>query len=142
MTERVPFVVQYFPRAEKLRYVLCSLQHVIDDNECLAKAISMLPFLAFKQPPNLKETIICSKLPSLQENSDRNTRQHRHGNLCKTCQIIDMGITITHGNATHHRKRTTGMVQRFLFLSDVQDVEATCKKASSLAKKFTPSIAK
>ncbi|XP_048451574.1 DNA repair-scaffolding protein isoform X6 [Rhincodon typus] len=43
---------------------------------------------------------------------------------------------------TRKRKRTTGMVQRFLFLSDVQDVEATCKKASSLAKKFTPSIAK
>ncbi|XP_060679470.1 DNA repair-scaffolding protein isoform X5 [Hemiscyllium ocellatum] len=40
------------------------------------------------------------------------------------------------------RKRTTGMVERCLFLSGDQDVEATCKRASTLAKKFTPSVAK
>ncbi|XP_048385150.1 DNA repair-scaffolding protein isoform X3 [Stegostoma tigrinum] len=45
-------------------------------------------------------------------------------------------------SSSRKRKRTTGMVQRILFLSDVQDMEATCKKASSLAKKFTPSVAK
>ncbi|XP_043544221.1 DNA repair-scaffolding protein isoform X2 [Chiloscyllium plagiosum] len=43
---------------------------------------------------------------------------------------------------TRKRKRTTGMVERFLFLSGDQDVEATCKRASTLAKKFTPSVAK
>ncbi|XP_067832584.1 uncharacterized protein [Heptranchias perlo] len=31
-TNRVPFVVQYFPGAEKLRHVLRSLQHVINDD--------------------------------------------------------------------------------------------------------------
>ncbi|XP_067839835.1 uncharacterized protein [Heptranchias perlo] len=31
-TNRVPFVIQYFPGAEKLRPVLRSLQHVIDDD--------------------------------------------------------------------------------------------------------------
>eukprot|EP00061_Rhincodon_typus_P011578 g36700.t1 len=30
MTDRVPFVIQYFPGAEKLHHVLHSLQHIID----------------------------------------------------------------------------------------------------------------
>lgn len=100
-TDRVPFVVQYFPGAEKLRHLLRSLQHVIDDDEHLAKAIPTPPLLAFKQPPNLKQTIIRSKLPNLQENSNHDTTQPCHGKLCKTCQIIDVDTTITRENTTH-----------------------------------------
>eukprot|EP00061_Rhincodon_typus_P015298 g42900.t1 len=36
-TNRVPFVVQYFPGVEKLHHVLRSLQHIIYDNEHLIK---------------------------------------------------------------------------------------------------------
>ncbi|XP_072357570.1 uncharacterized protein [Scyliorhinus torazame] len=104
-TDRIPFVVQYFPGAEKLRHLLHSLQHVIDDDEHLAKVIPKPPLLAFKQPRNLKRTIVCSKLPSLQ-NSDHDTTQPCHGNLCKTCQIIDMDTTITHENTTHQVRGT------------------------------------
>ncbi|XP_067859745.1 uncharacterized protein [Heptranchias perlo] len=100
-TNRVPFVVQYFPGAEKLRHVLRSLQHVIDDDEHLAKAIPTPPLLAFKQPTNLKQTIVRSKLPSFQENSVHDTTQPCHGNLCKTCQIIDTDTTITREDTTH-----------------------------------------
>ncbi|XP_067854732.1 uncharacterized protein [Heptranchias perlo] len=100
-TNRVPFVVQYFPGAEKLRHVLRSLQHVINDNEHLAMAISTPPLLAFKRPPNLKQTIVHSKLPSFQENSVHDTTQPCHGNLCKTCQIIDTDTTITREDTTH-----------------------------------------
>ncbi|XP_067828955.1 uncharacterized protein [Heptranchias perlo] len=100
-TNRVPFVVQYFPGAEKLRHVLRSLQHVIDDDEHLAKAIPTPPLLAFKQPPNLKQTIVRSKLPSFQENSIHDTTQPCHGNLCKTYQIIDTDTTITREDTTH-----------------------------------------
>eukprot|EP00061_Rhincodon_typus_P018875 g48240.t1 len=74
-TDRVPFIIQYLPRAEKLRHVLRNLQHVIDDNEHLAKIIPTPPLLAFKKPPNLKQTIFHSKLPSLQDNIDHNTTQ-------------------------------------------------------------------
>eukprot|EP00061_Rhincodon_typus_P006480 g27166.t1 len=52
--------------------------------------------------PNLKQTIVRSKLPSLQDNIDHNTTQPFHGNLCKTCQIIDMNATITRGDTTQH----------------------------------------
>ncbi|XP_072359247.1 uncharacterized protein [Scyliorhinus torazame] len=104
-TDRIPFVVQYFPGAEKLRHLLHSLQHVIDDDEHLAKVIPTPPLLAFKQPRNLKRTIVCSKLPSLQ-NSDHDTTQPCHGNLCKTCQIIDMDTTITRENTTHQVRDT------------------------------------
>ena len=56
------FVVQYFPGAEKLRHLLRSLQHVIDEDEHLAKAIPTPPLLAFKHPHNLKQTVVLSKL--------------------------------------------------------------------------------
>eukprot|EP00061_Rhincodon_typus_P005537 g25162.t1 len=92
MSDRVHFAVKYFPGAEKLRHVLHSLQQ--DDNEHLAKIFPMPSLLTFKQTPNLKQTIVHSKLPSLQDNIDYNTIQPYHDNLCKTCQIIDMDMTI------------------------------------------------
>eukprot|EP00061_Rhincodon_typus_P004102 g21750.t1 len=78
-SDRVPFVIQYFPEVEKLRHVLCSLQHIIDDDEHLAKIFPTPPILTFKQPANLKHTIVHSKLPSLQDNIDHNTIQPCHG---------------------------------------------------------------
>eukprot|EP00061_Rhincodon_typus_P017715 g46541.t1 len=45
MIDRVSFIVQYFPRVEKLHHVLCSLQHVIDDDKHLAKIILCFHFL-------------------------------------------------------------------------------------------------
>eukprot|EP00061_Rhincodon_typus_P009903 g33749.t1 len=101
-TNRVHFGVQYFPGVERLHYLLHSLQHVINDDEHATKIIHTPPLLTFKQPPNLKQTIVCSKVPSLQYSIDYNTTQPCHGNLCKTCQIIDMDTTITHGNTNHH----------------------------------------
>eukprot|EP00061_Rhincodon_typus_P017302 g45939.t1 len=48
------------------------------------------------------QTIACGKLPSLQDNVDHNTTQPCHGNVCKTCQIIDLDTTITRGSNAHH----------------------------------------
>eukprot|EP00061_Rhincodon_typus_P006214 g26611.t1 len=95
-TDRVPFVVQYFPGAETLRHVLRSLQHIIDDDEHFTKIFSTPTLFTFKQPSKLKKTIVHSKPPSLQDNVDHNTIQPCHGNLCKTCQIFDMDTTVTH----------------------------------------------
>eukprot|EP00061_Rhincodon_typus_P015540 g43268.t1 len=100
--DRTPFIVQYFPGAEKLCHVLRSFQHVIDDDEHLTRVFPLPPLLAFKQPPNFKQAIIRSKLSRLQDNINRNTTKPCHGNLCKTYQIIDMDSTITHENTTHH----------------------------------------
>eukprot|EP00061_Rhincodon_typus_P002088 g16579.t1 len=69
-TDRVHFVIQYFPRAQKLHHILRSLQHIINDDEYLNAIFPMHPLLPFKQPPNLKQTIVFSKLPSLQDNID------------------------------------------------------------------------
>eukprot|EP00061_Rhincodon_typus_P009592 g33220.t1 len=68
----------YFPGAEKLYHVLRSLQHIIDDDEHLTKIFPTPPLLIFKQLPNLKQTIVRSKLPSFQDNIDHNTIQPRH----------------------------------------------------------------
>eukprot|EP00061_Rhincodon_typus_P013589 g40049.t1 len=84
MTDRVPFVIQYFPGAQKLHHVLRSFQHIIvDDDERFAKIFPMPPLLTFKQPPNLKQTIVYSKPPSLQDDINHNITQPCHGNLCK-----------------------------------------------------------
>eukprot|EP00061_Rhincodon_typus_P015946 g43901.t1 len=59
------------------------------------RSSSYSPLLAIKQLPNLQETIVSSKLASLQDNIGHNPIQSCHGNLCKTCQIFDMDTTIT-----------------------------------------------
>eukprot|EP00061_Rhincodon_typus_P006502 g27206.t1 len=100
-SDRVPFVVQYFVGTAKLRHVLPSFQHIINDDERLAKIFPTPPLLTFKQPLHLKQTIVLSKLPSLQDNIDHSTIQPCHGNLCKTCQIIDMDTAMTRGNTIH-----------------------------------------
>eukprot|EP00061_Rhincodon_typus_P012719 g38626.t1 len=123
-TERVPFVIQYFTGAEKLGYVLHSLQHVIDDGEHLIRAMPTPPILLFKQPHDQKDVDALEMLQKrftrmlpgilavkqvwldwqtiqLQENRDYNTAQLCHGNLCKACQINDMDSTITHENTCH-----------------------------------------
>eukprot|EP00061_Rhincodon_typus_P009124 g32366.t1 len=94
-TDRLPFIVQYFPAAEKLCHVLHSLHHIIDDDEHLAKVFPMPSLLTFKQPLNLNQTIVCSKRPSLQDNIDHSTMQPCHGYFYKTCQIVNMDTTIT-----------------------------------------------
>eukprot|EP00061_Rhincodon_typus_P009287 g32675.t1 len=48
MTDRVPFVIQYLVRAERLHHALHSLQHVIDNNEHLTKISALPPLLTFK----------------------------------------------------------------------------------------------
>eukprot|EP00061_Rhincodon_typus_P013903 g40569.t1 len=78
MTDRVPFIVQYLLGMEKLRHVLHSLQHTIDDDEHLAKIFPKPPLLTFKHPPNLKQTIVRSKLPVLQDNINHNAIQTCH----------------------------------------------------------------
>ena len=101
MVDRVPFIVQHFLGAEKQRHFLWNLQHVIDVGEHLTRAIPTPPLLAFRQPHNLKQTIVHGKLPSLQENSDHNATQPCHSNLCKTCRIIDTDTIISRENTIH-----------------------------------------
>eukprot|EP00061_Rhincodon_typus_P018956 g48357.t1 len=71
-SDRVLFVVCYFLGVEKLCHVLRSLQHIIDDDEHLAKLFPVPPLLTFKQPPSLEQTIVRSNLPSNQDNSSHN----------------------------------------------------------------------
>eukprot|EP00061_Rhincodon_typus_P010113 g34149.t1 len=60
------------------------------------------PTIRLTMDYSLESTIVCSKLPSLQDSINHNTIQPCHGNLSKTCQIIVMDTTITCGNTTHH----------------------------------------
>eukprot|EP00061_Rhincodon_typus_P005687 g25507.t1 len=89
----VHFIVQYFLKVEKLYHVLCSLQHTIDDDEYLTTIFPKPLLLSFKQSPNLKHTIVRSKLPSLQDNIDHITPQPCHSNLCKTSVRSSTWIT-------------------------------------------------
>ncbi|XP_078061688.1 uncharacterized protein LOC144487466 [Mustelus asterias] len=59
------------------------------------------PHPHFLPSNNLKQTIVRSKLPSLQENSDHDTTQPCHSNLCKTCRIIETDAIISRENTIH-----------------------------------------
>eukprot|EP00061_Rhincodon_typus_P003915 g21289.t1 len=65
----------------EVHHVLRSFQHIINDDEQLTNIFPM--------------SLLRIKLPMLQDNTDHNTIQPCHDNLCKTCQIIDMDTTIT-----------------------------------------------
>ncbi|XP_043542722.1 uncharacterized protein LOC122548258 [Chiloscyllium plagiosum] len=71
------------------------LQQIIDEDEHLTKTLPAPPLLAFKRPPNLKQIMVRSKPPRLQDND---TVQPCHGNRCKMYQSIDMDNTIIHGD--------------------------------------------
>ena len=74
---------------------------ILDGDEHFAKAIPTPRLLAFKQLHNLKQTIVRSKLPSLQEYSDHDTTQPCHSNLCKMCRIILTDAIISRENTIH-----------------------------------------
>eukprot|EP00061_Rhincodon_typus_P007301 g28874.t1 len=86
MTDRVLLVAQYIPGVEKLRHVLCSLQHITDDDEHLVKVFPTSPLLTFKQLQNLKQTIVVLKAGKFAANNQPQYYTSSHGNLCKTCK--------------------------------------------------------
>eukprot|EP00061_Rhincodon_typus_P017163 g45737.t1 len=103
MTERVPFIIQYFAGAKKLRYVLRSLQHVINDNERLAQGHLYASISCLQTTTKLQRD---HYLQQTTQPSGEQRPQHQTTLPQKPLQdmpsIIDIDTTITHGNATHH----------------------------------------
>eukprot|EP00061_Rhincodon_typus_P008087 g30391.t1 len=63
-TDRVPWIVQYFPGAEKLHHVFCGLQHVTDDNEHLTKSILCLHSSPSNNHQTLERPLFAAKYPA------------------------------------------------------------------------------
>lgn len=95
---RTPFVTTYFPGADQLRKTLRQTQHLIDSDPYLSEVLPQPPLLAIRQPPNLKRTLIRSKLPepSPTQHGTRSCQKTR----CRTCQLIDESTTVTRDNTT------------------------------------------
>eukprot|EP00061_Rhincodon_typus_P003673 g20683.t1 len=66
---RVPFVIQYFPGAEKLRHALHSLQHIIDDDEHLTKIFPMPSLLPPNNCQNLNRPVFAANYPAFRTTS-------------------------------------------------------------------------
>ena len=95
-SERVPYVVQHFPSADNLRKVLRSLQHLLDDDTRLREVFPQRPILAIRQPPNLKQTLVRSKLPEMGTVAAGPTTVPCNSSRgCKTCNMIDRNDTAT-----------------------------------------------
>jgi len=97
-------VITYFPGADKLRRTLRQFQHLIDDDPHLSKVLPAPPRLAIRQPPNLKQILVRSKLPSLTPQPDglqpcRNSR-------CLTCRLVDTDSIITRDEVSHQVRGT------------------------------------
>eukprot|EP00061_Rhincodon_typus_P010005 g33935.t1 len=95
-TERVCFVAQYFPERRNYGRFFAAF-----NMSSITMSISPRSSLHFDFSPS-NNCQILNKLPSLQDNIDHNTYQPCNGNLCKTCQIINMDITITREDALMH----------------------------------------
>ena len=98
--DRVPFVIQYFPGAEKLRNLLRSVQHVIDEDEHLAKAIPHPHFLPSNNCTTSNRPLSAANYPAFRS-TVTTTTQPCHSNLCKMCRIIDTDAIISRENTIH-----------------------------------------
>ena len=99
-SDRVPFVATYFPGAEKLRRGLRRFQHLLEEDERLAKALPAPPVLAFRQPPNLRRLLVKSKFHS-QDHQPENYVRPCGKSRCSTCTAICTETTITRNQAKH-----------------------------------------
>jgi len=97
---RVPLVVTYFPGADKLRTTLRPTQHLIDNDPYLRRVLPLPPLLAIRQPQNLKQTLVRSKLPSL--TPTQNGTQPCNKPRCLTCPLIDTNTTVTRHGIIHN----------------------------------------
>ena len=99
---RVPLVTTYFPGAEKLRHILRNLQHILDSDSKCREAFPHRPLLAIRQPPNLRQILVRSKLPDL---THSNSVQKCCNTKCKTCPVLDTDAAISRDNHTNHITR-------------------------------------
>ena len=100
-SDRVPFVATYFPGAEGLRRGLKRFQHLLDNDERLAKALPSPPILAFRQPPNLRRLLIRSKFHSM-EQQPQNSVQPCGKARCCTCAAICTETAVIRKQVTFH----------------------------------------
>ena len=101
--DRVPFVVEYFPGAERLRRGLQRLQHLIDEDSYLSEVFPHPPLLSFRQPSNLKQRLVRSKLPTVTPDEPGSVRPC-NAPRCLTCNIICTDVTVSRDSTTLHVK--------------------------------------
>ena len=99
-SERVPFVTQYFPGAEKLQRELTRLDHLISNDTYLSDIFPTPPFVAFRQPPNLKSKLVHSQLPHPSADAITPCNAPR----CATCATICTDTNIERDHATFQAK--------------------------------------
>ena len=83
--ERIPLVVTYNPSMQHLKSIVRDLQPIIDNDPTLSKIFPDPPVIAYRQPPNLRNTLVKSKL-TLQPNG---TFPCDGSAKCKCCDHID-----------------------------------------------------
>ena len=84
-TDRIPLVVTYNPQLNKLKKIAKDLQPMLLENPKTRELFPSTPVIAFKQPRNLKQILVNSKLPSGEPNGTYPCQSPR----CQTCRLID-----------------------------------------------------
>ncbi|KAJ7322722.1 hypothetical protein JRQ81_019009, partial [Phrynocephalus forsythii] len=93
--DRTPLVVTYSPQVKPLICIVNDLQPILDKNTTLSKALGGRPILAYRQPPNLKQILMHTRLEN--SNMDNGTKPC-HKPRCQLCPHIYSGNTITGPN--------------------------------------------
>ena len=97
-SDRTPLIVTYHPHLNKLRNITRDLQHIFDEDPILSCIFPEPPILAFRQPPNLKNMLVRSRLSFVGEDDLRGSIQPCGHARCKTCPIICRDVSIKRNN--------------------------------------------
>jgi hypothetical protein len=84
---RVNFVLTYHPGLPNINEILRSQHHLLHLNPNLRTAIPLPPRLAFRKPPNLRNSLCRGRLPSVDLPPPRTT-------TCRPCSVKKAGMTL------------------------------------------------
>ena len=65
--ERVPFVLTYQPHFQHINRILRQLQPMLDNDPYLSPLFPLPPIISYRQPPKLRNLLVHSKLPSVDD---------------------------------------------------------------------------
>ena len=89
--DRIPLVTTYNPRATILRKIAKDLQPILEEDTATHTLFPNLPIIAFRQPPNLKNLLVKSKLTPDPPSGTFPCNK----SLCKTCTLISPNPILT-----------------------------------------------
>lgn len=83
--DRIPLVLTYHPQLSSIKRIVSDLQPLLDNNEKLSEIFPNRPVITFRQPPNLRNILVRSKISPTLPNGTFPCKKTN----CKLCIHMD-----------------------------------------------------